>query len=292
MKKVFLSYSHKDKHLVEKVAVLLKDRGVDVWLDEWRLRVGESVIKEVEQSIRRADYVVIFISKYSVKSRWVQAEYEAAANYEMNYKKKIIVLSAVLDDSKLPAFLQRKKYADFQESFVEGYSGLLNSILKAKAKNSLDQTFSELARKLRMDHRSKHQPHMKMPSFIEKLTDRKIHLLGSVYYSSLDLHTRLKRSDGSIEDSDNFSKWLGNTIRDYLQYKIFEDAEVFLRSKNFRRKRLATPQVKIGLLDYLHERINSNIREYGLPQRRTESHIIDDLQFIFGDDKAKQIPPQ
>ena len=80
---VFLSYSSSDKSEVVRLANDLKRRGVKVWLDEWQIRVGDSITQEVETGLRDSDCVAIWLTRNSVKSGWVQKEWQSKFSGEI-----------------------------------------------------------------------------------------------------------------------------------------------------------------------------------------------------------------
>jgi hypothetical protein len=70
--KVFVSYSYdSDEHeeWVQGLAVHLARKGVDVIFDKWHLKLGESIPKFMEISVRDADFVIVICTpKYAKKS--------------------------------------------------------------------------------------------------------------------------------------------------------------------------------------------------------------------------------
>lgn len=60
--KVFISYSHDDADWVCKFAEVLREQSVDVWLDKWQLRAGESFRDALEAGLRGSDAIVAILS--------------------------------------------------------------------------------------------------------------------------------------------------------------------------------------------------------------------------------------
>ncbi|PEU28639.1 hypothetical protein CN532_11480 [Bacillus wiedmannii] len=58
MPSVFLSHSSKDKFFVRKLAERLIHSGVEVWIDEAEIKIGDSLIEKISQGIKGADYLV------------------------------------------------------------------------------------------------------------------------------------------------------------------------------------------------------------------------------------------
>jgi hypothetical protein len=65
MKCVFLSYVHPDKIRVREIAADLKLAGFDVWLDEDELLPGQFLHQKIDEAIKRADAMLVFVSKHT-----------------------------------------------------------------------------------------------------------------------------------------------------------------------------------------------------------------------------------
>ena len=123
----FLSHSSKDKPFIRQLAADLSANGVDVWLDEQRIHVGESIPEKVAQGLAESDYFLIGISENSVSSEWVKKELNGALVNEVQ-RRKVHILPLKLDDSPMPPAIGDKKYADFSSSYKAGFEELLRSI--------------------------------------------------------------------------------------------------------------------------------------------------------------------
>lgn len=134
--KIFISYSRKDKDFVAKLAKDLKDSGISIWLDIWKINIGDSFRKKIyEEGISKSDYLLIVLSKDSIKSNWVKDELNAGLVKEMS-KKKIFVLPVVLNipNSKIPLSIADKKHANFRENYSDGLLELLKTLKPAQFK--------------------------------------------------------------------------------------------------------------------------------------------------------------
>lgn len=76
--KVFLSYARDDQEAARDIATRLKDQGLDVWFDEWRIASGDNVAKQVGKALDEADAMVVLVSPESMKSRSVREEIDFA----------------------------------------------------------------------------------------------------------------------------------------------------------------------------------------------------------------------
>ena len=74
--KVFVSHATEDKErFVTEFARHLRSRGVDAWIDDWEIGLGQSLVDKIfEDGIKNADVFVIVLSKNSVAKKWVREE--------------------------------------------------------------------------------------------------------------------------------------------------------------------------------------------------------------------------
>lgn len=127
MAKLFLSYSSTDKDFVRTLAADLRELGHQPWLDEWEIRVGDSIPSKIEQGISDADYVVIILTERALRSNWVEREWKSKYWQEVQ-TQQISVLPVLLEDCELPALLASKRYADFRSNYSLGLGALAQAL--------------------------------------------------------------------------------------------------------------------------------------------------------------------
>lgn len=74
MKKYFLSYSRGDQAFTLRFANDLKAAGVDVWVDQFDIAIGQNWDRSVEAAVRACDGFIIIMSPRSVASENVADE--------------------------------------------------------------------------------------------------------------------------------------------------------------------------------------------------------------------------
>ena len=85
-KKIFISYSHKDRDVCARINDLLSGQdGFDVWYDKG-LVPGEVYRKKIASVIRNAGYFILLLSQASANSDWVLDEVE----YAKKCRKRIL----------------------------------------------------------------------------------------------------------------------------------------------------------------------------------------------------------
>ena len=124
---VFISHSSADKQFANWLGTDLKAAGHSPWLDEWEIRVGESIPRKVSDGIRDADFVVVVLTESAVASHWVEREWQNKYWDEVS-AGTIQVLPALYKDCSIPELLKTKRYADFRNSYNRGLDDLLAAL--------------------------------------------------------------------------------------------------------------------------------------------------------------------
>lgn len=133
MSKIFLSHTSTDKPFVRKLAADLRSNGHTVWIDEAEINIGDSLIGKIREGLDSVDFVAAVLSKASIESEWVNKELDIASNREIK-EKRVIVLPLVIENVKLPGFLEGKLYGDFSDEtkYKEKLDLLLRSLGDSK----------------------------------------------------------------------------------------------------------------------------------------------------------------
>lgn len=135
-RKVFISHSSVDKQFAKWLAIDLSNAGHKPWLDEWDIQAGDSIPTQICIGIEQCDFVLVVLSLASVRSHWVEREWQAKYWAEVQENRTMIV-PVLLEDCAIPTLLKTKKYADFRSSYNEGLEVLLASFKrKLTAKDS------------------------------------------------------------------------------------------------------------------------------------------------------------
>jgi hypothetical protein len=126
---IFISYSHKDKDFVDKLAQQLVIYHVRVWLDRWELNIGDSLLSKVQAAISGASALLVILSKASVSSPWCEKEINSGLLRELE-ERRVLVLPVLVEDCVVPIFLRDKLYADFRTDFDSGLQTILEGVAR------------------------------------------------------------------------------------------------------------------------------------------------------------------
>ncbi len=128
---VFISYSHADSKFVNQFADQLKASGVNVWIDKWMIKVGDSITHKINEGIGASDWLIVVLSCASVNSKWVREELSAATIRNIEQDKHAFILPVLIEDCEIPTLLQHRKYANFKDHPEEAFQELLEVIQPA-----------------------------------------------------------------------------------------------------------------------------------------------------------------
>jgi formylglycine-generating enzyme required for sulfatase activity len=129
---VFLSHSSADKEAVRLLAADLRSAGVDVWLDEWEITVGDHISERIEEGLQSSKFLAIWLTRAAVESGWVGREWRSQYAREISSQSKII-LPLLAEPCEMPPLLADKQFADFRSEYNRGFTDLLKVVIGTKS---------------------------------------------------------------------------------------------------------------------------------------------------------------
>ena len=137
--KVFISYSSEDGEFVSKLNRRVRRSGHDTWLDKHELLAGDVLSSKIAEGIHEAQVVLIVVSASSADSAWVKYELSLATPRMVKGDCRVIAL--LVDDVELPAEVSNLVYADFRQSFEEGFARLRRALREENERAALTAAF-------------------------------------------------------------------------------------------------------------------------------------------------------
>jgi formylglycine-generating enzyme required for sulfatase activity len=122
--RIFLSHASGDIGSVRRLAEDLKRVGIEVWLDEWEIGVGDPISQKVQEGLRNTDYLAVWLTREAVNSGWVEREWQSKFGAEIA-RKSAIILPLLAEDCDVPPLLADKRFADFRRDYQDGLVDLL-----------------------------------------------------------------------------------------------------------------------------------------------------------------------
>lgn len=126
---VFVSYSHKDRDIVDTILSRFESDGIDYWIDYEEMLIGQVIDREISEAIQKSWLFLIVLTPNSISSKWVERELDEASHEEVERGKIILpVVAKGLRSADLPPRIRRKFCADLSDDFESGYAKLKHSI--------------------------------------------------------------------------------------------------------------------------------------------------------------------
>ncbi|MEU4743116.1 toll/interleukin-1 receptor domain-containing protein [Actinosynnema sp. NPDC023658] len=127
MAAVFVSHRLADAHAAERLAVELRWHGHEVWLDEWEIGLGDSIVEKMDQGLTRSTYLVLCYSAAGSISPWMGREWMSALARQLD-GVSVRILPVRLTGGTPPAILADIKYADLTVNWAAGVAALCAAI--------------------------------------------------------------------------------------------------------------------------------------------------------------------
>jgi hypothetical protein len=114
-RRTFISYSRINKEFALKLALELKSAGLDIWLDQLDIPIGEQWDDAIEKALEDCEIFMVILTPASSMSDNVKDE----IGYAIDSGKRILPI--LLENAKVPLRLRRLQYVDFTtKSYEEG----------------------------------------------------------------------------------------------------------------------------------------------------------------------------
>jgi len=173
--RVFLCHASQDKPAVRELYQRLKNEGwIDPWLDEEKLTFGQHWTTVIEDALRAADIVIIFLSHNSVhKEGFVQRELNYAWEISLEKPHHVIFLIPFrLDDIEIPRYLASRQWGDYYGVRKENTYQILLRSLKLRYQQVLEQEINART----VNHEIDGQVYIELNENEQKQISRDIHV--------------------------------------------------------------------------------------------------------------------
>jgi hypothetical protein len=125
-KQIFISYSHSDetRRPALEIARSLQDMGLDVWLDQKDIKIGDSITDAISNALEQSSYVVVLVSPGDKDSPYYQKELKAALAHGKSILP-VMINNATSDN--LPELIKDRLAVDFSKN-PESLRSVYNAI--------------------------------------------------------------------------------------------------------------------------------------------------------------------
>ena len=88
---VFISHASEDKEsVVRPLTIALKNKGINVWYDEFELKIGDSLRRKIDQGLSKSKFGVVVISRSFIKKGWTNYELDGLMTKEVSGQQTLL----------------------------------------------------------------------------------------------------------------------------------------------------------------------------------------------------------
>jgi hypothetical protein len=124
---VFISHRGADHVVAEQLAEALRNRGHQVWIDTWEVRVGDSIIKQIDTGLGGSGFLLLCCSDAPSTSQWMDREWMSALARQLEGANTKI-LPVRLTGGVPPTILADIKYADLVADWQQGLDAICRAL--------------------------------------------------------------------------------------------------------------------------------------------------------------------
>lgn len=89
---LFICHASEDKDtLVRPLASALRNENIEVWYDEFSLKLGDSIRRSIDKGLRSSRFGVVVFSKAFVQKNWTQYELDGLIEREMSGEDQVLL---------------------------------------------------------------------------------------------------------------------------------------------------------------------------------------------------------
>ncbi|MFO7684517.1 MAG: toll/interleukin-1 receptor domain-containing protein [Desulfobacterales bacterium] len=108
---VIISYSSQDKEFARRLADDLKNRGIEVWFDEYQIAPGDSIIGAIEAGLDQMAFLIVVLTPTAVASGWVKKELRTALHQPISGGRDAVI-PILRETCEIPPLLLDLKHID------------------------------------------------------------------------------------------------------------------------------------------------------------------------------------
>ena len=127
MATVFMSHRRSDALEAEALANDIRSAGHQVWLDDWEIGLGDSIVAKMNEGLEGAAYLVLCYSKAGSEAPWMGREWQSALARQLN-GSAVKILPVILTGGSPPAILADIQYVDLTKNRPAAIASLLQAI--------------------------------------------------------------------------------------------------------------------------------------------------------------------
>lgn len=138
---VYLAHASEDHQALAKpLAERLLAEGVDVWLDAWEIRTGDSLRRRMEEGLGACTHFIVLLTNASIGKPWVETEIDAGFMRAVEGSARFVGLRVGTSVDQLSIFLRTVRCPAFDLDDKTSFNDLVGDLFDISKKPPLGQT--------------------------------------------------------------------------------------------------------------------------------------------------------
>lgn len=209
---VFISHSEKDKLVVIELAKRLRESGLRVWLDDWEIKPGDSIVHKIEQGLEQSRILVLARSANISTSEWVKFESDVARFRDLSSRQRRFI-PVQMDNAEIKDSQKHLAHIKWDTSSRVSLNTVIETLLNIICELKVDGWKLESAELMKKPGRSERRVvHLILDEFLKLLTI-------SPFRSEIFRDAMLELVDNLVEEKGHYEllSHLQAAINDWFQ---------------------------------------------------------------------------
>lgn len=135
---VYLAHASENKEdLAMPLAIRLMENGINVWLDKWEIRPGDSLRQRMDEGLESCTHFIVLLTPESINKKWVNAEIDAGFMRDIDGQSKFVGLRSGVTIDALTPLLKSRLCPEVNLEDDEEFESLVKAIYGESKKPEL-----------------------------------------------------------------------------------------------------------------------------------------------------------
>lgn len=129
---IFISFDYSDLWFAEQLTAALQENNYEPLVLNLKTQYSDKIFERAGRALRGCDHAIVILSKAYTESEWFEKELVALFMMEMqkDHPKPNFILPVLLEDCKIPGYINSRPYADFRDRRRDNNNRLTEEELK------------------------------------------------------------------------------------------------------------------------------------------------------------------
>lgn len=125
--RIFISYSHNDKEIAQRISESLERENIDVIIDYKNLSPGDNVFDQIRYMYESSETVIILLSKSLFQSEFARYEFPKFF-FEEARKRKINIIPILIERCQIPSDFLEFEIVNLTKNFESGLKKVIQKL--------------------------------------------------------------------------------------------------------------------------------------------------------------------